>query len=222
MTTDQQLMSPGFTPVQLAPNAVSSRPAEASKVELKTERDASNEPCRDTPQNGLEYKTLIPGTLHFTCRQLRATLSTGDCGSRWLQAERGSSCKGCEHGQQHAQMHQPAQACSAKLRQSQSSACVRCGRTHLRIIQCQGLCISCFNRSAEVHKGKNGKGTTPVKLKLQDVEATFRLADGSLERRRYSVSVSCPHEARRRAMRDLPAGAELVSIDPLESLGTTS
>jgi hypothetical protein len=52
---------------------------------------------------------------------------------------------------------------SAPLRQTRERlrACLRCGRTDLRIVQAQAVCISCYNRGAEWRKGRNAKGMPP-------------------------------------------------------------
>ncbi|MGE8127731.1 hypothetical protein ACQKQD_12215 [Methylobacterium sp. NPDC080182] len=39
---------------------------------------------------------------------------------------------------------------------------MRCGRSDLRVLACNGLCLSCANRQYEFEKGCNRKGKPPA------------------------------------------------------------
>jgi hypothetical protein len=115
----------------------------------------------------VEYHSiaLTPGILYFDCQHLKARLSTGSCASMW-RASNGpgcgdqarESCKRCPLGALHAG---EADASTSSL--AGSKVCSRCHRPAPRLIG--GMhCVSCKNREYEFMKGKNAKGTTPVKL----------------------------------------------------------
>lgn len=163
------------------------------------------------PMTGIarpEYRVLVPGQQHFDCTPLHAALSTADCAKRWQVAPKGTACAGCALGQAHHADHNTA-ATSATLHQAcPDNACLRCGRTDLRIIRLHGLCVSCANRRLELLRGRNGRGTAPVKFKLPkfELEALFVLPSGKTERRLgLGVDVS---ESLWRLLRELPAGAK--------------
>ena len=155
-----------------------------------------------------EYRVLVPSQQHFDCTSLRAALSTADCAKRWQVAPKGTACAGCALGHVHHADHNTV-ATSATLQHAYpDNACLRCGRTDLRIIRLHGLCISCANRRAEALRGRNGNGTAPVKFKQPkfELEALFVLPNGKTERRlELGVDVS---EALWRLLRKLPAGAK--------------
>ncbi len=143
-----------------------------------------------------EYRVLVSGQQHFDCTPLHAALSTADCAS-------------CALGQIHHADHNTA-ATRATVPQPAcpDNACLRCGRTDLRIIRLHGLCVSCANRRSEALCGRNGKGTHPVKFKLPkfELEAIFVLPSGKTERcLGLGMDVS---EALWRLLRALPAGAK--------------
>lgn len=156
-----------------------------------------------------EYRVLVPGQQHFDCTPLRAALSTAACAKRWQVAPKGAACYGCSLGQVHHADHNTA-APRANVQQAcPDNACLRCGRTDLRVIRLHGLCISCANRRSEALRGRNGKGTRPVKFKLPkfELEAIFLLPNGKTERHLgVGGDVS---EALWRLLRELPAGAKL-------------
>lgn len=102
-----------------------------------------------------------PGAKYFVCTRLRSTLSTASCAARWkaTPACSGSSCSGCPVGQQHAR-EQPGS--TPRQAREHQRTCLRCGRSDLRVIQSDGICISCYNRAAEARKGRNSKGKAPA------------------------------------------------------------
>ena len=156
-----------------------------------------------------EYRVLVPGQQHFDCTPLRAALSTADCAKRWQVAPKGTACAGCALGQAHHTDHNTV-ATSATLQHAcPDNACLRCGRTDLRIIHMHGLCISCTNRRAEALRGRNGRGTRPVKFKLPsfELEALFVQPNGKTQRHLgLGADVS---EALWRLLRELPVGVRL-------------
>jgi hypothetical protein len=99
--------------------------------------------------------------VYFECERLRATLSTQACADRWNAAVSGTTCCGCHIGREHNLRTSPGAAMGPKVR-APSRECLRCGRTDLRLIKRDGVCVSCFNRQREWHIGQNSKGDPPA------------------------------------------------------------
>lgn len=109
----------------------------------------------------------LPG-LYFECPNKKTLiLSTQSCGQFYLSAQAQSrdveaghelfDCINCPLGRTHAD-------CDDKLmRQPRNRTCTRCGRGDLRLIG-RTLCVGCFNRSREVLRGKNSKGSYPARI----------------------------------------------------------
>lgn len=157
---------------------------------------------------------LVPGQRYFQCSKLHAQLSTKACTENWRVAKHGATCFGCELGSMHHADHNPVASAQAHRRATGSqtgTACVRCGRTDLRIIAEVGLCISDFNRTREVERGRNGRGTKPIKLRLWDAEVAIQHVGGRVERR--LVPVQHMAEALARVLRDLPDSARLMTSE---------
>lgn len=96
---------------------------------------------------------LLPGRRHFNCSAQRTTLSVESCAAQYRRHKGGcSACTNCEIGAAHAGER-------VTLRPS-VSACCRCGNWASRLVT-DGLCVSCYNRSREVAKNRNGKGVPP-------------------------------------------------------------
>ena len=164
------------------------------------------------------YRTLdiAPGQRYFDCATLRASLSTTACGQRWAAAAPGTACHECPIGRLHHADHNPTNRAGRRPSDRQVGACLRCGRTDLRIIVSTGTCISCWNRESEWRKGRNAKGKPPERFKpLQDVETTIQHADGRIERR--LVQALHKAEAIGRTIRDLPEGARFANERRLTS-----
>ena len=95
---------------------------------------------------------------------MRATLSTDACAKNWRgayedpESPRAHNCRGCPIGASHAG---ETAASTSPLRGA--SICGRCQRMTERLVYGH-LCVSCYNRQAEVLAGKNAKGKKPVKL----------------------------------------------------------
>lgn len=119
----------------------------------------------------IEYREAIPGTglLVFDCQKLNASLSAASCAKSFLR-QQNFACMGCATGRRHAgrrplplpRKHYgdfedigrfPLAALIAKK-------CTRCGEAAPRLIA-NIICIPCYNRQAEVVKGRNGKGRFP-------------------------------------------------------------
>lgn len=105
----------------------------------------------------------IPGRKYFRCDRLRATLSVEACATQWRLAnhendEDRQRCKCCPLGAVHAG--------ETAASMSPLKGTLTCGRCHKRATRLIGrhLCVSCINRQYEALKGRNAKGTKPVKL----------------------------------------------------------
>lgn len=99
---------------------------------------------------------------YFRCEAYRASMSVPGC-AKMYQSEksnrdgRHAHCYGCKIGAEHAGEKVAAMATPVY----QSKICPRCHAGATRIVK--GLCISCLNRQYEVEKGRNSKGSKPVK-----------------------------------------------------------
>lgn len=105
---------------------------------------------------------LTPGRQYFDCERLRARLCTGTCAAMWREAngrgEGRETCRRCPLGANHA-----GEADASTSEFAGALICSRCHRPASRLIG--GMhCVSCKNREYEFLKGRNAKGTTPVKL----------------------------------------------------------
>lgn len=112
-----------------------------------------------------EYTTMpeVPGRLYFRCDRYAATLSTLACANNWREgnykaSELRAKCKCCPLGAEHA-----GEVGASMSALKGSLICSRCHRTASRLIS-KNLCVSCQNRQYEYVKGRNAKGTAPVKL----------------------------------------------------------
>lgn len=109
----------------------------------------------------------VPGKLFFRCERMRATLSTESCRSSWRRADElndgsHSSCRLCPIGAVHA-----GEVAASMSPLKGTLMCARCHRTAGRLIGGM-VCVSCQNRAYEFLKGRNAKGTKPVKLAALD------------------------------------------------------
>lgn len=105
----------------------------------------------------------VPGKTYFRCERMRATLSTDACQASWRRADElndGShnSCRLCPIGAVHA-----GEVAASMSPLKGTLTCARCHRAAGRLIHGM-VCVSCYNRQAEKLKGRNAKGTAPVKL----------------------------------------------------------
>ncbi|WP_407122184.1 hypothetical protein [Bradyrhizobium sp. STM 3561] len=131
----------------------------------------------------------LPGRLYFACGPLRATLEIDACADNWRRAniDRDISrlkCRGCQIGAEHAGERG---ANTHPLRGT--TTCGRCHRGASRLIHGH-LCVSCFNRERELIKGRNGKGTPPIKLaRLDPRSVTYQRADRTVHTRAIDRTV---------------------------------
>lgn len=105
----------------------------------------------------------VPGKSFFRCDRMRATLSTEACSASWRRADElrdGShnNCRLCPIGAVHA-----GEVAASMSPLKGTLTCARCHRSASRLIHGM-VCVSCQNRAYEFTKGRNAKGTAPVKL----------------------------------------------------------
>lgn len=151
----------------------------------------------------------------FVCERLRARLSQAACGRNYICGA-AFACQGCELGRQHASMLTSREVSASKQQTgaaarlaSRAGVCVRCGRLMIRLVRSHTICISCFNREAEIRRGRNAKGGQPQKWREL---LRFGHAEVSLKGRMHQVDLglcSGPSEAARAVQRRWP-GCSLV------------
>lgn len=125
----------------------------------------------------LRYFKMVgaPGD-YFHCAPYGATMRVASCASLY-QAEKGCKtgrhlhCNGCSIGARHA-----GEAPVVNHALFGAKFCPRCSRTAMRIVR--GLCVSCINRQYEIEKGRNAKGTPPIRLPPLYPVALAVLAEG--------------------------------------------
>jgi hypothetical protein len=171
-----------------APYVEVARPAPVAPAD---ERHHTNN-ARDAKVRGVEMPVyfeldggLLPGVQHFACSRLRApTMSVTSCSARWqkansadVDADRMSTCKQCATGAGHAGR--------ADYNPSKLKGMTICGRCHTGATRLIGkhLCISCKNREYEYLKGRNAKGTKPVKLAPLDRRSITYRTGGAVKTR---------------------------------------
>lgn len=118
----------------------------------------------------------------FRCERLAATLSPASCARRYSE-QAALSCRRCPIGARHAGEigvvaglarrsglpgPRTLAACVAKV-------CVRCSLPSPRLIYF-GLCVSCANRQLEVARGRNAKGSRPVRAASRLRRAIIQIA----------------------------------------------
>ena len=104
----------------------------------------------------------------FQCPNIPGNLSLtkNSCAAQWQKAlttkpEKGGSlyeCRGCELGAKHAGVENV----TFRKPSSIDRICTRCHKPTSKFLY-KRICISCYNRGLEVLKGKNARGTRPVK-----------------------------------------------------------
>jgi hypothetical protein len=138
----------------------------------------------------VEYFTLqdVPGRTYFNCERMRAKLSTDACAAMWRKADAATdgtnnSCKLCPIGAVHA-----GEVAASMSPLKGSLICARCHRQASRLIG-KHLCVSCKNREYELLKGRNAKGTAPVKTSRLDCRVLRYSAGGDLRYLRLPLSI---------------------------------
>lgn len=113
----------------------------------------------------VEYFAMegCPGE-YFRCEKLSATLGTESCADMWRKAHSGENtahryekCKGCCIGARHAGEGEASMSLLFGRR-----ICARCHKLSRRFVY-NDICVSCYNRQREWIKGRNARGTKPVK-----------------------------------------------------------
>jgi len=112
-------------------------------------------------------------------------LSTTACARRWreAQAARGETaarfekCRGCPIGAQHA-----GEAIVHYSVIYGADVCPRCGRCTGRRLIGGSRCISCYNRELEVRRGRNARGTRPLKAQLGRRTIHYAVEGGGIKR----------------------------------------
>ena len=104
---------------------------------------------------------------YFGCSRLSATLNRDSCASMWRQANssgqvttRHEKCKGCLIGALHA--GESSEISTSMLMGKR--ICARCHKLSRRFVQ-NDICVSCYNRQREWLRGRNARGTKPIKQK---------------------------------------------------------
>lgn len=105
----------------------------------------------------------LPGARHFRCQPLRALLSAEACAGFWRRANHDGdparhTCRRCPIGAAHA-----GEDLATTSPLYGTLTCARCHRGAERLVG-KTLCVSCYNRQREAIRGRNAKGTRPVKL----------------------------------------------------------
>jgi hypothetical protein len=134
---------------------------------------------------GVNYVSIadLPGQQFFRCSVLRSTLRVESCAANWRRSQLlrpgqvtcRHLCRLCPIGATHAG--------EAHVHRSPIFAadfCPRCRKgTTRRMIGGNGAarCVSCFNREAEVKKGRDGRGNVPG-LRLNTRRLAVILAHG--------------------------------------------
>lgn len=130
----------------------------------------------------------VPGKNFFRCERMRATLSTDACQASWRRADAlndGShhACRLCPIGAVHA-----GEVAASMSPLKGTLTCARCHRSAGRLIHGM-VCVSCYNREMEKVKGRNAKGTKPIKLGALCRRKIVFLNGGELRSLRLSRSV---------------------------------
>ena len=119
------------------------------------------------------YRVLVPGRQHFDCQPLRGPLSTADCAKRWAVAPKGSACADCRLGQLHHSDHLPTSSTTVQ-QACPNNACLRCGRTDLRIILLERTHAGKVQRHAWCCEGEPCGAAwqiAPVRIQVQALDA---------------------------------------------------
>lgn len=138
----------------------------------------------------VEYFTMegVPGRMFFRCERQRATLSTTSCAASWRRADEindgtCSACRLCPVGAVHA-----GEVAASMSPLKGSLTCARCHRPATRLIG-RMVCVSCKNREYELLRGRNAKGTAPVKTCRLDARMIRYDAGGDLRYLRLQHSM---------------------------------
>lgn len=104
----------------------------------------------------------------FRCDRYQARLSTDACAAMYrdgnrtelgMPGNRLAKCRSCPIGAAHA-----GETVAIFSALYGTDICPRCGKGTTRMIHGR-ICVSCRNREYELQRGRNAKGTAPVKLR---------------------------------------------------------
>jgi hypothetical protein len=116
--------------------------------------------------------TMLPELVE--CPPMRSRMTKAGCVRMWSSTreqppaphEARSACIGCALGPQRAGIDvaaAQAQARAAAVAEAMRHVCPRCERPTTRLIRGR-TCVSCYNRTGEAIRGRNAKGTPPVRI----------------------------------------------------------
>lgn len=140
----------------------------------------------------------------FDCDAVRATLTILGCAKRWTRAQDRMSdetleaCGRCQLGAHHA--GKPFVLVSPHFG---ARLCPRCDRGDARMIQGR-VCVSCYNREAEVERGRNARGNAPTRARSIHAVRLTLVADN--RPRRVDDAAVGLAEVMRRALRNTKGG----------------
>jgi len=139
----------------------------------------------------IEYFEIdaAPGLQFFRCDKLSATLSAKGCAQNYRQAagrdqaDRLYHCRNCPIG-----AHHNGERAIRVSKYYGGNLCARCHRPASRLIH-KRICVSCQNREYEIVKGRNAKGTMPVRLPELHPQRVLVSIDGKVSPRRLERCV---------------------------------
>lgn len=121
----------------------------------------------ELPEISYFSPSFAPHLRLFRCESLRSDLTAAACARNHAE-KLNEACVLCPIGAAHAGKRQPPHRSAARGR-----FCVRCLRTAADLRQHEGsgrlrlvgglICVSCYNRQAEMLRGRNAKGGRPKK-----------------------------------------------------------
>ncbi|MGX2041833.1 hypothetical protein ACWJKU_17150 [Methylocaldum sp. MU1018] len=117
---------------------------------------------------GVAY-TEVHGLRMFRCTALGATITVKSCAENYRAAKSAlrvayrphlQHCQGCPIGACHAG-EKPR---TRPIARQHGKVCPRCKRKSARYVPSAALCVSCWNRSKEIERGRNRHGNPPIEL----------------------------------------------------------
>lgn len=142
------------------------------------------------PDHGLQDLFTCPrqpGDLRLSSAACAQLFARGKRAESWDPVRR---CQGCPIGAAHAGESVPEAPAPPR------HACLRCGKTGLRLVRRGQLCVSCLNRELELRSGKFRRKRPPAGLTLYP--AVMQLPDGDV----VGFAVASRREAERCAVRE--------------------
>lgn len=136
----------------------------------------------------------------FECERLHATITPATCSNNHARSEPHQACWKCPAGEHNRNAHAPSEKAAEfhhtnrhiRMAANAGFSCIRCGRTgstegsrligKLRLVSESTVCVSCFNRGAEVARGSNSKGAAPRKWAAMKPATVTILRNGKREK----------------------------------------